>query len=532
MLRKQHLIAAGAVLGAAFVVYGGTAYWAGVKAEETLAEQHRMVAALPFFKVKSHNYERGWFGSTEVTELTFNRRLIGPYESMLPDSVRPLLGSTIKYTHRVSHGPFPGLSHFDLRPARAFVTTEFDMSDATKRTLAKFFGDAEPITVTNRLGLTGGGELKVNVPAFDYEETLSGVKVKWQGFDLNVDYASGYKEYQTEAVSPGFLLEASTKGKVAFDGVRYLSDVRPGLSGVRLGTSELAVGGVQLNWKDNVPYSIKLNELVYLLTRVRVGEFINPSGEFRPSDVQLKKLRYQIVTSEQDDFVNTRGKLDFDSFSYNQSVYGPLKLDISANHLHGPTLVRLDEEIGKIPFEGVEPAKLRQVYLDTVKQHGVPLLSNNPRLVINEFSLKMPTGNAQLKGQLALNGFTEADLKDPVAFLTRFNADAAVDLPRQTLENLVVAQARNLFTVDASAEEQPDVAEIDNLAKSLLDSQLAEWNAQQYIKLENGQVSTTLHFGGGKLSVNQKPVSLPWQEPADLEAGIEAGAEPVASAAK
>ncbi|TCP08481.1 uncharacterized protein YdgA (DUF945 family) [Crenobacter luteus] len=519
MLRKQRLITAGAVLGAALLAYGGTAYWAGLKAEETLAEQHRMVAALPFFKVKSHRYERGWFSSTEVTELTFNRRLTGPYEAMLPDSVRPLLGATIKYTHHVDHGPFPGLSRFDLRPARAFVSTEFDMSESTRKTLAKFFGDAEPITVTNRLGLTGGGELKVNIPAFDYEETLSGVKVKWQGFDLGVDYASGYKEYQTEALSPGFLLEAATKGKVAFDGVRYLSDVRPGNTGVRLGSSELTVNGVQLNWQDSVPYSLKLNELVYLLTRVRVGEFINPSGEFRPSDVQLKALRYQIVTSEQGDFVNTRGKLDFERFSYNQSVYGPLKLDISANHLHGPTLVKLDEEIGKIPFEGVEPAKLRQAYLDAIKTHGVPLLANEPRLVVNEFSLKMPTGEAHLKGQLALNGFTEADLKDPVAFLSRFSADAAVALPRQTLENLVVAQARNLFTVDASAEEQPDVAEIDNLAKSLLDAQLTEWDAQRFIKLENGQISTSLHFKDGKLSVNQKPVSLPWQESDELEPG-------------
>jgi uncharacterized protein YdgA (DUF945 family) len=518
VLPKQRLIAAGATLGAVFVLYGGAAYWAGVKAQDTLEEQHRMLASLPFFKVKSHDYRRGWFSSTETTELEFNRRLLAPYETMLPDSVRPLLGKTIKYTQHIKHGPLPGIGSFDLRPARALVNTEFDMSEATRKTLAKFFGDAQPITMINRLGLGGGGVLTLKIPAFDYEETLSGVRVKWQGFDLKVDYASGYHEYQTEAVSPGFLLEASTKGRVAFDGVRYVSDARQGNTGVKLGTSELSVGGVQLNWKEGVPYNIKLNELVYLLTRMRVGEFINPSGEFRPSNVGLKKLDYQMVTSEQEDYINARGKLGFESFNYNQSVYGPLRLDVSANHLHGPTLVKLDKALSSIPFEGVDPAKLRQQYIDAVKNNGIPLLANNPRLVVNDFYLKMPTGVATLKGQLALNGFQEKDLKDPLAFLKRFDAEAAVDVPRQTLENLVVAQARNLFTVDKSAAEQPNLAEIDDLARGLLAAQLDEWSNQHYITIQKGQVATSLTFRNGVLQVNRKTIALPWQEQADASA--------------
>lgn len=523
MLPKQRLIIAGATLGGLFVLYGAAAYWAGVKAEDTLEEQHRMLAGLSIFKVKSHSYQRGWFSSTETTELVFNRRLSGPYESMLPDNLRPLLNSTIKYTHTIQHGPLPGIGHFDFRPARALVTTEFAMSEGTRKTLKTFFGDKDPITITNRLGFGGGGELKVSVPSFDYEEALSGVKMKWKGFDLKVDYASGYKEYKTEALSPGFLLEAASKGTVAFDNVKYLSDIRPGNTGVKLGTSELTVGNVQLNWKESVPYSIKLNELLYLMTRVRVGEFINPSGEFKPSAVSLKALRYQIVTSEQDEFINTRGKVDFSQFNYNDSHYGPMRLDISANHLHGPTLIKLDQAISKIPFEGVDPAVLRKQYIDAIKKNGIPLLENNPKLMVNEFYLKMPTGEAKLEGSVELHGLKEADLKDPITFIKRFEAAAKVSLPRQTLENLVIAQARNLFTVDQSAEEQPNMAEVEDLARSLLDSQLAQWTAQQYIQQANGQVSTQLDYKGGLLTINHKKVPLPWEvsdEPAPASAPV------------
>jgi uncharacterized protein YdgA (DUF945 family) len=191
---------------------------------------------------------------------------------------------------------------------------------------------------------------------------------------------------------------------------------------------------------------------------------------------------------------------------------------VSANHLHGPTLVKLDKALSSIPFEGVDPAKLRQQYIDAVKNNGLPLLANNPRLVVNDFYLKMPTGVATLKGQLALNGFQEKDLKDPLSFLKRFDAEAAVDVPRQTLENLVVAQARNLFTVDKSAAEQPNLAEIDDLARGLLAAQLDEWSNQHYITIQKGQVATSLTFRNGVLQVNRKTIALPWQEQADASA--------------
>jgi uncharacterized protein YdgA (DUF945 family) len=528
VLQKQRLIIAAAALGGLFALYGGAAFWAGLKAQDTLEEQHRMLASLPLFKVKTHTYDRGWFSSSETTELVFNRRLTGPYETMLPDNLRPLLGSTIRFTNTVKHGPLPGLAHFDLRPASALVTTQFNMSDSTRKTLALFFGDKEPITVTNRLGFGGGGEMKIEVPAFDYEEALSGVKIKWQGFNLLVNYHHGFKEYRADASSPGFSLQAASKGMFHFDGVRYLADVHPGNTGVNLGSSELTVNNAQINWKESIPYSIKLNDLVYLLTRVHVGEFINPSGEFKPSNVLLKGLHYQIVTTEQDSFVNSRGRLGFETFSYNDQMYGPMRLDVSANHLHGPSLVKLDQAISQIPFEGVDPVTLRKSYISTVKRYGIPLLENNPKLVINDFYLRMPTGEATVQGQLGLNGLKDSDMKDPLLVLKRFNANARVSLPRQTLENLVVAQARNLFTVDQSAEDQPNLKEIDDLAKNLLDNQLAQWIEQGYLQNNKGQISTSLDFNNGILSISNKRVPLPWEEKDDPDGPAPAASKPAA----
>lgn len=516
-----------AVGGTALVVaaYAGAAYWTGLKTEETLAEQHKMLAELPLFVVKSHTYQRGWFSSAETTELTFNQKLFKPYLGMLPGNSADWLNTTIKFTHHIKHGPLPEIGSFGFRPARAVVTTEFEMSEQTRKTLAKFFGDREPITLTNRLNFVGGGQLTVSVPKFDYEETLSGVKVAWQGLTTKIDYEQGYKQYAVDAKVPGFVLEAATKGHFELVGLNYLSENRPGSTGVKLGTSELSIDKIRVESKESLPYEIKLNELVHLLTRIRVGEFINPVGEIKPSKAELDKLRYQIVTTEQDEFVNSRGRLSFDRLAINQTPYGPLKLDVAANHLHGPTLIALDDALGKIPVEGVDPAAVRQQYLDTIKTRGLPLLTNNPKFLVNDFYLKIPSGEIRVNGNVALNDLHDSDLKKPTDFLGKVEAEARIDIPRQTLQDMVVAQARNLFMVDASAENPPSVDEIDDLAKNLLDSQLAMWIEQNYVKQEGSQIKTELRWQRGKMTVNTHPIKMPWQEPAEIVEPDPAGTE-------
>lgn len=524
MLLKKRLITAAATLAALVVLYAGAAYWMGVKAEETLQEQHKMLTDFPLFTVKSHTYQRGWFSSTETTELVFNRKLIGPYQSMLPEQLKGLLNKSIRYTQHIQHGPLPGLGSFDLRPGRALVTTEFDFSQSTRDTLKKFFGDKEPIAIVNRIGFGGGGDLNVSIPSFDYDEALSGVKMTWKGFTLNVDYTRSFREYQTDAQVPGFTLSAESKGSLSVNGIHFISDTRPGNTGVKVGTSDLTVGDIAVHWKDNIPYNLKLNELVYLMTRVRVGEFINPSGELKLQNVNLRNLHYQIVTSEQDQFVNSRGQLTFDKFTFNDLIYGPMKLDVTASHLHGPTLVKLSDELGKLPIEGVDPAVLRKNYIDTVLKYGTPLLTNDPKFTVNEFTLKMPNGIAKVDGQIGLIGLKPDDLNSGKAFIEHVDASANIDLPRKTLEDLVVAQARNLFMVDASAEEQPDVAEIDNMARQLLGQQLQVLNEQGYIKETNGQIQTSLVLKNSQLTVNKKPVTLPWdEEDEDMDASAPVG---------
>lgn len=511
MANKILSVGAAGLVSAA-ILYSGAAYWSGIKAEETLQEQYRTIASWQLFKVQSRHYERGWFRSHERTELSLNRSVIEPYLSVLPEQAQGLLDARLVFENKIVHGPLPGLTNFDFRPARAWVDTIFQMSDATRNTLSKFFGDAEPITVTNRLYFTGGGELRVSIPRFDYEETLSGVRIHWGGFEGTADYETGYKKYLLNANFPSLQLDAATKGHIEFRNIAYQSDVHTGETGVNLGKSEFAIESIRLDSRENLPYEIRLNELVHLLTRMRVGEFINPSGEIRPSTANLKNLRYQVDTGEEGEFINTRGKLTFDTLSVNGDPVGPLLVDISARHLHGPTLMRLDRALATIPFEGKDPEEVRRQYVDTLIGEGTPLLMRDPELEIHALNLKTSSGEVDVTGKIMLKNLSHADMNSALDFLQKLEAEAKIKLPSRTLESLVVAQARNLFVVDESAEDPPDIGEIDDLARNLYSTQLTEWRERNYLRISEGHILTSLLWKHGRLTIGGQPIVMPWEE--------------------
>ena len=57
-------------------VFLGAPYYLGSKARETLTEQHRVLTDTFFFDVVSHQYDQGWFSSTETTVMRFHPTLL------------------------------------------------------------------------------------------------------------------------------------------------------------------------------------------------------------------------------------------------------------------------------------------------------------------------------------------------------------------------------------------------------------------------------------------------------------------------
>ena len=195
----------------------------GKKAEESLAEQQKLLSQASFLTVESHRYERGWFSATETTVVRLKPSLLHNMQQYLPDNLKTVLQEPITIINHVSHGPFAG----NLTPVRARVRTEFQYQPEAAKVLARFFGAQAPVQMNNTVYLNGAGEIELSVPAFDYEE-LSGIKLVWQGLSGTTAYENGFSAYSHDYSAPLVHAKLADQGDVVLEKLHIRSHTADG----------------------------------------------------------------------------------------------------------------------------------------------------------------------------------------------------------------------------------------------------------------------------------------------------------------
>ncbi|WP_374535581.1 YdgA family protein [Chitinimonas taiwanensis] len=479
--QKIPLIAV-AVVGALALAYTGASWWAGKQAETTLAKQHQLLADLPYFVVKSRDYQRGIFSSHERTTIALNPNLIKPYQLLQLQALGDVK-LELSYTQTIKHGPLPLLLQGNPKPLKAAVSTEIEFNPDTQALLKKVFGDQQALQIENEIAFNDDGVVKVRIPNFTYEETLAKVKSVWQGLDATIAYGGDFNKVDISAVAPGLHFEAGTKGTLDIKDFRFEAHNQRGKAGLMLGDGKLTLASATFKRSEEDPaLDIKLDKLSYLVNTTEKGEFIDSSGD-----------------------VNLAGLL------LNGKQYGPAVLSVSANHLHGPTLAKLSKRITDIQRKVTDPAEQAAKIFATLKTDGLPLLRNDPALSVKKLSVKLPEGEVFLKADLALKGFQDGDLDMPLKLLERLQASADLKVPKQVIETYVLWQARSMIAVDTEDGEHPDTADLENLARNLMESQIRKLTEQNLIKADGDTLSTSAEWKAGRLNVNGSAIPLPWQ---------------------
>ncbi|WP_374351996.1 YdgA family protein [Chitinimonas sp.] len=475
-----------AALGVAGLSYTGASWYAGKQAEITLAKQHKLLADLPYFVVKSHDYQRGIFSSHERTTIALNPTLTQPYMEVLSLAGKEMPNLQLTYEQTISHGPFPLLSKGGFSLLKAHVVTDVQFSADTQKWLTKVFGEQKPLQIENRIQFNDDGVFAVKIPSFTYEETLAKVKSVWQGLDVSLAYGGDFNRVDINALAPGLKFEAGPKGSLEIKELRFESHNQRGKAGLMLGDGKLTLASASLQRKE-----------------VAEGE--------EPLDVKLDGVAYQVKTSETGDFINSSGDISMKTLAISGKSYGPAKLSVAANHLHGPTLFKLSQAVTKIQREPGNPTEQANKMLDTFRKDGLPLLRNDPALSIKELSVKLPEGEVVLHADLALKGFKDEDLNQPLKLLERLQAHADLKVPKQVIETFALWKARGMIATDTAEGEHPDPAELDNLARNLMESQISKLTEQKLIKVEGDVLSSSADWKQGQLSINNNPVPMPWQ---------------------
>ncbi len=499
-MKKSIVMVVSALLLLLAVIFLALPYYFGVKAEASLQAQSRMLARTSFLEVVSYRYERHWFSATETTVIRFKPALARRFASQLPDNVNTLLHEPITLVNHVQHGPFAD----GLKPARAVVSTQLQYSPEVAKILARFFGTQIPVTIHNRLDLLGGGTLDVAIPSFDYEE-LSGIKMHWQGLNGQVRYAENFVRYDTQVASPGLKITLADKGEVSYQGLQFTAHTEDGQSQLSLGNSQFKLGEINLVWRDGIDYDIKLNELLNLVTDLQIGAFINPTGTVAPSQVNLKDFSFDTKMAETGEFIEADGRMRFAKLMYGTEAYGPMDVDVRAEHLHAGGLLALKTKMAELADRGLPEDSLRTEIIAAARQEGLPLFTHDPVFKLNRFELNTPQGQLKVAGQMGFKGVQAADLSQFNALVNKTEADFQISVPQKLLENMAENQASRIFSVDKTAENPPDMADVKETARLMVSSTLQSMQRDGYLQLSNGIVQSQIKLVQNKLHLNGKP---------------------------
>ncbi|MBM3117737.1 YdgA family protein [Jeongeupia naejangsanensis] len=481
MKRKVIIASIGAAvaLGGAYV--GGT-WYAGRAAQDTMQKQHEWLASLPYFIVKNREYHRGWFTSTETATLQVNPDY---YRFFLEREGEPLPVFELKYVQHITHGPLPLLTQFNLHPYKAVVDTEFQFSPDTQKFLSRFFGEQKPIQVENRIGFSDDGVMNIKVPSFEYEEAISGVKAKWQGLTATLDYGGDFNSIKLNALAPGLSGDAKDKGSFSFKNLSAALDHKRGTTGIMIGSSSVQLEQLNLNLSEGQPLKL-----------------------------QLDKLAYNGLISEKGEFIDGLARFTLDKLQLDNKPYGPAEMVATASHLHGPTLAKLSDELTRLQKQKLTRDQFTDAVVKLAKTEGMPLLTNDPRLAIQSFNVKLPDGAIRFSAEVGLKGFVAADIDKPVDLVNKLDARADFNVPRKVIETVASWQARNMFGGSDSGISNDD---LDYLVGQFVEGQINRLAEQKLIRVDGDLLSADARLSQGTFTLNGNKVPLPWNQPATTD---------------
>lgn len=496
-----------------------SAYFFGFIAKNELQLQFRQITDLPFVQVIKHEYRQGFFTSTEVDELAINSKLVGNVLKVLKsknsttqaniesDNGVSLESSTtysIKYVTTIKHGFFSGILNGHFVPTIAYAKTSILYPESLQKVLNKFFDKKEPLIIENVIYLNKAGKYEAYSPEFNYDEALSGVKVLWEGMKLKVNYNSKFNAFTTQLNVPLFKLIVPNKGRVELNNVSYSANSRYSPNKIKVGETKLNTDLLTLQWQDKIPLGFKVGEALHLLTGISLAEFLNGIDAIEPNDFSFKKVSYLTSSYEENGYFNASANIAFESLATNNINYGPMSLKLNVNHVLASEFSKLLDKLKDYSNSQVNStSQAESSYLvPTIKKYFAPILNDTPKLSLEGFSLKVPSGLVKISGMITTHGFQVNDLDNESQFMKNLVIDFNFSVPKPTLSYLFILQMKYLLSAGNAQMDAKSSEAISKVVKILLDNQINTWVKKGYVKENSGKLETNFLMQDGKLYLN------------------------------
>jgi uncharacterized protein YdgA (DUF945 family) len=433
---KKGLVIVGVVIA---VLYPVTAWLMGYAIERRIDEfQRRLNDQNPYVKVSGTSFHRGWFTSDQ--ELTLEPARL-PFAA---ESLRVTVHNTIH------HGPICGMACIGL----ARVESHLVFNEELQARVAAIFGGAEPLSITSRLGLFGGGSAHVSSPAFK-DAVISGASLASDGIVADSDYTGNLDTYSTQASAPR-LSYASKDGK-RFEVSNVAVDVhsKRALRTLYTGDSSFSIG------------------------RIVYG---NGPGVFTAADVRVNS-HAEIA----DGFMQAAGKYNLGAVQAGPVALTSTKMDITFRHLDADSLERLSAQLREVNRDvTIAPQDRSATILGALKAPMMSLLEKQPEIGIDQIVIATAAGTTAISGSIKFKQLVAGDFDGDAgakALIKKVDVDLDVSIDDAFLNSLPGGQS-------STARLQPFVS-------------------QGLATHDNGKFHTIVGFHDGQTTFNGKTFGPP-----------------------
>lgn len=451
-MRKIIVILLLLVLSAGFAL-GASRYWFGMKTEEQFRKYLKEVQQ-PGLSTVITEYERGFFSSTVKTVVTM--QVYNQTGSGGPDVV------TLPLEHTVVHGPIvlPGdrPEYDSLKPFMAYVVTRpAETVDGTD-IVSNFFSGL-PWVLYTLINLDGSGETRMQGGAFEKEIVGDNERffLNMLDADIRMNFGVDMRSIAGAMLMGGFTMEGE-KGTVEFKGISGTLDMRRGEYGLNLGSVHSQLDEMAVIAHD-AGQSFVMKGI---------------SGEI------ISRLDGALVFSEQ--------KFSVKRMIMAEHVVGPVEFAMELRNLNALPLGKIQELVAELQTDGAGALAAQEKFQTEILALLPRLLAKSPELEVTR--ARLTTDYGDIDGSMFL----------------RIDGQSSVNL--FTLLGALYVQ------VDA---RMPEALLLKSINKTLAESDKHDRNGralikemveQGYLRLENGDCLTSIHFEKGRFSINGHDIPL------------------------
>ena len=481
-----------------------TSYVFSFIVEKQLNLQFNKIIKSSLIKVKHRTYNRGVFSSEASTEIVLNSNLLSTIIKLFPNidlKTKNAIANneySIKYTTHIEHGLFIGVFHGYFYPTLAYTTDSIIYSNKTKELLSKFFNNEVPLNIVNIIYFNKSGKYYINSSSFSYMEAVSEIKVDWKGLNTQINYDQNFDKLQMNLHIPYLSISAPTKGSFILDNLLYTSNTITSNNDINTGLTILTIDKIQAEWKDGIFINLKLGNLISLLTGLKSTEFLNGLDTINPNQFMFNDIKYMTSSSDINNYFNANSDISFQSLLTNKKKYGPLKFNISIEHIYSPAYSNIIDTL----FNQSTPVINKEHFLNNMKKGFYPLLKKQPLIKLNAFNLILPSGKIDINGYITIKNMQDKDIYDVNSFMTKLEYKLNISSPKDIFNELFIFQMKYLLSSGNTHMDQQSSNALIKVANILLDNQINTWRKKGFIVVKDNIISTKMSNLNGKFKIS------------------------------